>query len=79
MGEISNNLEYSDQFIVPTYKTNSFRSVITTTYITMVNEHLRISSNEIDIFKVIEFSEKLRELVDEVGFQLSKIEVGNIN
>ena len=45
----------------------------------MINEHLRSSSNEIYIDKVREIFEKARELVDEVGFQLSESGVRNIN
>ena len=40
MGEIFNNFKDSDQFIVPTDKTNSFRSVITNTYMAIENEFL---------------------------------------
>ena len=46
---------------------------------TMVNEHLRCSSREIERDKVRESFEKARELLDEVGFQLSKIEARHIN
>ena len=72
MGEIINNLEESDKAIVPTDKTNSFRSVDTKNYMITVNEHLRISSKEIDRDKVIDIFEKSRELVEDFGFQLSK-------
>ena len=72
-------LEESDQVIVPTDKTNSFRCMDTKKYMTMVNEQLRCSSKEIERDKVREIFEKARELLDEVGFQLSKFEVGPIN
>ena len=62
-------LEESDQVIVPTVKTNSFISVYTKKYMTMVIEHLRCSSKKIDRNKVREIFEKSRELVHEVGFQ----------
>ena len=78
MGEIFTNLEGSDQVIIPTDKINSFRSASTNKYMTMVNEHLGISANEIYRDKVIDIFEKVRELVDEVGLKLSKIEVGQI-
>ena len=70
MGKIFNNLDESDQVIVPTNKNDSFRSVSTEKYMTMVNEHLRISSNKIYMDKLRETFEKLGELVDEVGSQL---------
>ena len=70
MDEIFNNLEDSYELIVPNNKTNSFRSVSTEKYMTMVNEHLRISSNKIYMDKLRETFEKLGELVDEVGSQL---------
>ena len=44
----------------------------------MVNKNLGISANEIYRDKVIDIFEKVRELVDEVGLKLSKIEVGQI-
>ena len=53
-------LEESDQVIVPTDKTNSFRNMDTEKYMTMVNEHLRCSSREIEIDKVREIFEKAR-------------------
>ena len=37
MGKIFNNLDESDQVIVPTNKNDSFRSVSTEKYMTMVN------------------------------------------
>ena len=79
MGETLRNLEESDQVMVPTDKTNIFRSVDTKKYMTMVNEHFRCSSKEIDRDKVRYIFEKARELVHEVGFQLQKNEVGHIN
>ena len=45
----------------------------------MVNGHLRCSSKENERDKVRKIFEKARELLDEVGFQLSKREVGHIN
>ena len=39
MGEIFTNLEDIDKFIIPTDKTNSFKSVSTNKYMTLVNEH----------------------------------------
>ena len=48
-------------------------------YMTMLNEHIRCSSKKNERDKVREIFEKSRELLDEVGFQLSKIEVGHIN
>ena len=69
MGEILNSLEESDQAIVSTDKTSSFRSVDKIKYMTMVNEHLRSSSKEIDRVKVRDIFEKARYLVDDVGIQ----------
>ena len=46
---------------------------------TMVNEHLGSSTNEIYRDKVREIFEKLRDLVDEVGFLLLKIKVRHMN
>ena len=65
-------LEESDEVIVPTDKTNSFINMDTEKYMTMVNENLRCSSREIERDKVRECFEKVEELLDEVGFQLSK-------
>ena len=48
MSEILKNLEASDQFIVPTYKTNSFISVDTKKDVTMENQHLICLSREVD-------------------------------
>ena len=79
MNETIRILEESDQVIVPTDKTNSFRCMDTKTYLTMVNGHLRCSSKENERDKVRKIFEKARELLDEVGFQLSKSEVGHIN
>ena len=45
----------------------------------MVNEHLGSSTNEIYRDKVREIFEKLRDLVDEVGFLLLKIKVRHMN
>ena len=39
MGKIFDNLEDSDQVIVPNDKNNNFRSESTKTYIKMVNEN----------------------------------------
>ena len=50
-------LDESDQIIVPTDKTNSFRNMDTEKYMTMVNEHLRCSSREIERDKVREIFE----------------------
>ena len=72
-------LEESDQVIFPTDKTNSFRTMDTEKYMTMVNEHLRCSSREIERDRVKEIVEKSRELLNEVGFQLSKSEAVHIN
>ena len=47
MNETIRILEESYQVIVPTDKTNSFRCMDTKKYMTMVNEHLRCSSNEV--------------------------------
>ena len=71
-------LDESDQVIVPTDKTNSFRNMDTEKYMNMVNEHLRCSSRGIERDKVRESFEKSSELLDEVGFQLSKSEAGHI-
>ena len=57
MGEIFTNLEGSDQVIIPTDKINSFRSASTNKYMTMVNEHLGISANEI-------YRDKLRAIFE---------------
>ena len=79
MNETIRILEESDQVIVPTDKTNSFRCMGMKKYMTMVNEHLRCPSKEIERDKVREIFEKSRELLDEVGFQLSKNQVRHIN
>ena len=67
--DIINNLEDSYKLIVITDKNNSFRSLYTKEYMTMVNENLENSSNEIDRGKARYIFDKSRELVDEVGFQ----------
>ena len=46
MGEKLNNLKDSDPVIVPTDNTNSFRSVSTRKYMTMIKKHL-IETNKI--------------------------------
>ena len=69
MGEIFNNLEYIDQVIVPTDKTNSFRCLSMKEYMTMVNKYFRSSSNEIDRDKARDIFKKSRDLLYEVGFQ----------
>ena len=45
----------------------------------MVNEQFRYSSKEIERDKLRDIFEKSRKLWNEVGFQLSKSEVGHIN
>ena len=69
MGEIFNDLDESDQVIVPTDKTNSFIS-LDTKNMTMVNEHLRSLLREIDRDKAGEIFEKAKEFVDYIRFQL---------
>ena len=51
-------LEESDKLIIPTDKTNSFRSVETKQYMTMANKNLRCSSREVYRDKVREIFEK---------------------
>ena len=58
MGETLIILDESDKSIVPTDKNNSFRNMNIKKYMTMVNEHLRCSSNETDRDKVREIFEK---------------------
>ena len=60
MGKIFDNLEDSDQVIVPNDKTNGFRCVDTEKYMNMVNECLRCSSKEIERDKVREIFDKSR-------------------
>ena len=48
-------------------------------YMTMVNKHLRCLSKEIERDKVRDIFEITTELLDEVGFQFLKNEVGHIN
>ena len=79
MNEKIRILEESDQVIFPTDKNNSFGCMDTKKYMTMVNEHFICPSKEIKIYKMREIFEKSIELLDEVGIQLSKIEVGHIN
>ena len=55
MGETLSILEESDQVIVPTDKTDSFRIMDTKKYMTMVNENLRCSSKKI-------YRDRLREI-----------------
>ena len=75
IGEIYNNLDFRNQVIVSTDKTNSFMSVSTKQYMPMVYKYLRHLLNKLDIDKVKEIYEKERELVDEIGLQLSKINI----
>ena len=51
----------------------------TKTFMTMVNENLRCLSRVIDRDKARDVFEEARELVNGIGFQLSKREVGHIN
>ena len=51
MGEISNSLEYSDQVIYPTNKTNTFRS-ISMNNMNTVSEHIVNLAKDIDRDKV---------------------------
>ena len=79
MGEILNNLEYCDQVIFPTDKTNILRRVNTKKFKTMVDKVLDHSEKYINRDKVKVFFEKAREFLHEVGLQLSKIKVEQIN
>ena len=45
----------------------------------MVKEHLKQSSREIERGRVTEIFEDAKVLVDEIGFKMSKNEVGHIN
>ena len=71
--------EESEILIVPTDKTNSFRSTRKINYTTMVVEHLRKSAREMDIEKVTEIFDYAKVLVDEIGFIISNNEVGKTN
>ena len=69
MGDIFNNLKDSNQVIVSTDKTNSFRSVAMKECMTMVDEHLVNLVKEIERYKVREILDKAIELMDEIFFR----------
>ena len=79
MRRLLQSLEESDIVIVPTDKTNRFRSMKKEEYKTMVKENLKKSSREIEKGRVVEICEDSKVLVDAIGFKISKKEVGHIN
>ena len=79
MRRILQILEESEIVIVPTDKTNRFRSMKKEEYKTMVTEHLKQSERNMDKGRVTEIFEDAKILVDAIGFKISKNEVGHIN
>ena len=60
------SLEESEIVIVPTDKTNRFRSTNKEEYKTMVKENLKKSSREIDRVRVVEICDNAKVLVDDI-------------
>ena len=79
MRRLLQSLEESEIVIVPTDKTNRFRSMRKDKYKNMVTEDLKQSAREIERGWVTEIFEDAKLLVDAIGFIMSKNEVGHIN
>ena len=79
MRRLLQSIEESEIVIVPTDKTNMFISMRKYKYKTIVKEHLKQSTREIQRVRVTEIFEEAKVLVDAIGFRISKNEVGHIN
>ena len=73
------SLGESDIFIVPNDKTKRFRSMKKQEVKTMVKEHLKQSSREIERGRVTEIFQGAKVILYEIGFRMSKNKVGHIN